>query len=681
MKARSVSDVIAGEAVSGTPEERFNDMLHIASVIKNRADMLGVTPEQVIAGDRQFDAYNKQLPDGVEGEIVDMAAKAWEQVNTIGPVTDATYYATRDAIDGLPSTKEFATETTGHQYFTEPTNGAIKTSIGFKKPNPTLMSEVVSPAVDQMQNVASSAYDTTAGFLGNAYNTGADLVGKTGGMGMGILDRGVNAATNAVESTRAGLSSLLSDKGQLSFNHPQQEAGLDPSMRGVLDSVAAQYPGGLDITSAYRSPSYNQNIGGARNSYHTQGLAADIDMTGMDENQRSMLVDRLNERGVGGLITYANQPNMLHVDMRQTPTGDPHMMYNKTAALLDNAPDWFKAKALAQNNPNYPTLTGVEPAPMLPVDTAPVPTLLDRSSLQINQPDQMMAAVNPPIDNSVVRTGLPDVAPSQGILSNGWQDMAAANQAKPAVAAINAQMTPKAMPSYAELTAPTALETAAAEEFGPRQLSPQTVQDFNANPFAQEALAPNIGILSTNVPMATPSLPTATGQTIAGPATTEIASAPVQQQKAAVTQAVKQASAPVTQAQQPGILTKVNDTLGTNLTKESLAGGLLGGMTLGPIGGLLGALAGNYVAKNGGLGGLFSGLGQPISVNNIGGGLSNVQSVYSSNTPGTQANTNNGGRVTSLPGGRVAYTSPSGVVTVSNADGTGQGSYFGSTKF
>ena len=53
-QARSVAEVVAGEAVSGTPAERLADMRAIASVIANRATMLGVTQQQVVANQGEF---------------------------------------------------------------------------------------------------------------------------------------------------------------------------------------------------------------------------------------------------------------------------------------------------------------------------------------------------------------------------------------------------------------------------------------------------------------------------------------------------------------------------------------------------------------------------------------------------------------------------------------------------
>jgi hypothetical protein len=106
----------------------------------------------------------------------------------------------------------------------------------------------------------------------------------------------------------------------------------------------------------------------------------------------------------------------------------------------------------------------------------------------------------------------------------------------------------------------------------------------------------------------------------------------------------------------------------------TLAGGLLGALAGGPVGGLLGGLIGNRINASGGMTGLLG--GHPMSINNIGGGLANVASVYGGATAGTQANTNNGGRVTSLGNGFTAYTNPFGVTTV---EGPNQfhASYFG----
>ena len=134
-RARSVAEVIAGEAVSGTPEQRMADMMAIASVISNRAALLGVTPEQVVANSNEFNAYNRPLPPGVGSDIVAMAQEAVDTVAVNGPTNNATFYATPAAADNLPGALSFETSTDGHQFFSDPLGRAIGTSEGYIQPN------------------------------------------------------------------------------------------------------------------------------------------------------------------------------------------------------------------------------------------------------------------------------------------------------------------------------------------------------------------------------------------------------------------------------------------------------------------------------------------------------------------------------------------------------------------
>jgi hypothetical protein len=149
--ARSVIDVILGEAVSGPPDERYEDMLAIASVIMNRAQRLGVTPTQVVSATgrtgedkivKEFDAYAKELPAGVE-TYRELAERALREVAIAGPVNDATFYATPTRVGSLPGGLRELTRTTGHRYFDDPQSRSIRTSLGFRYPNPARSAERV----------------------------------------------------------------------------------------------------------------------------------------------------------------------------------------------------------------------------------------------------------------------------------------------------------------------------------------------------------------------------------------------------------------------------------------------------------------------------------------------------------------------------------------------------------
>lgn len=134
-KARTVADVILGEAASGSPAKRYADMKAIASVIANRAKALGVSPQEVVSNRREFNAYGKSLPAGV-GAYRSLAQRALDDVATNGPSHGATFYATPKAAGNLPKGLKRETATTGHVYYSDPQNRAIGTSLGYRQPRP-----------------------------------------------------------------------------------------------------------------------------------------------------------------------------------------------------------------------------------------------------------------------------------------------------------------------------------------------------------------------------------------------------------------------------------------------------------------------------------------------------------------------------------------------------------------
>ncbi|KDR94606.1 Peptidase M15 [Peptoclostridium litorale DSM 5388] len=66
------------------------------------------------------------------------------------------------------------------------------------------------------------------------------------------------------------------------------------------------------ITSGYRTRSYNDMVGGAENSQHIYGRAADIKVVGIGSDKIAAAAIRLGFRGVG---IYEN---FVHVDVRKS---------------------------------------------------------------------------------------------------------------------------------------------------------------------------------------------------------------------------------------------------------------------------------------------------------------------------------------------------------------------------
>jgi uncharacterized protein YcbK (DUF882 family) len=74
----------------------------------------------------------------------------------------------------------------------------------------------------------------------------------------------------------------------------------------------------ITITSGYRSPQHNKKIGGAKDSQHVKGLAADIKVSGMTPKEFALVIEGLIESGKmkqGGIGIY---PSWIHYDIRGT---------------------------------------------------------------------------------------------------------------------------------------------------------------------------------------------------------------------------------------------------------------------------------------------------------------------------------------------------------------------------
>ncbi|MEO0995488.1 MAG: D-Ala-D-Ala carboxypeptidase family metallohydrolase [Pseudomonadota bacterium] len=111
------------------------------------------------------------------------------------------------------------------------------------------------------------------------------------------------------------------------------------AMIAALDRVRAEVGHPIRILSGYRDPSHNRRIGGAPNSRHIVGDAADIDLSRYDEWARYALLWHLIDNGFTSFGTYGDRPNMLHADMR------PRAAIWRHGGGLH--PDWLR-RALAE---------------------------------------------------------------------------------------------------------------------------------------------------------------------------------------------------------------------------------------------------------------------------------------------------------------------------------------------
>jgi len=88
----------------------------------------------------------------------------------------------------------------------------------------------------------------------------------------------------------------------------------------IIRSACGDRP--ITITSGYRSPAHNSKVGGAKNSQHTKGTAADFKVTGLTPKQVGDIIKKLiqsNQIIPGGLGIYSKgRGGWVHYDIRGT---------------------------------------------------------------------------------------------------------------------------------------------------------------------------------------------------------------------------------------------------------------------------------------------------------------------------------------------------------------------------
>lgn len=95
--------------------------------------------------------------------------------------------------------------------------------------------------------------------------------------------------------------------------HPDRTRHLAWTLQRIRDKIGAS----IRVTSAYRCTAWNEHVGGAAQSYHPRGMAADIDVMGVSPSEVADTVEEMMEKGDipnGGLGRYKT---FTHVDIRR----------------------------------------------------------------------------------------------------------------------------------------------------------------------------------------------------------------------------------------------------------------------------------------------------------------------------------------------------------------------------
>ena len=90
------------------------------------------------------------------------------------------------------------------------------------------------------------------------------------------------------------------------------EVKIDSVLAAKLQQLRDKVGKPVIVTSGYRTPEHNRRIGGATNSFHMQGLAADIVVKGMTSREIATVARDVGLTGIGVYPTRGH----CHVDVR-----------------------------------------------------------------------------------------------------------------------------------------------------------------------------------------------------------------------------------------------------------------------------------------------------------------------------------------------------------------------------
>ena len=138
------------------------------------------------------------------------------------------------------------------------------------------------------------------------------------------------SANKLTDKEREGLLNLGDEglEGRFKFNSSVLNMGkfvsdavegdgyrnVQPEVWTKLTIVARRMSKTFTINSGYRSPQYNDQVGGAKNSSHKSGLAIDVSMSGISDEDIRKFIRTASQEGFMGIAYYSGS-NFVHLDM------------------------------------------------------------------------------------------------------------------------------------------------------------------------------------------------------------------------------------------------------------------------------------------------------------------------------------------------------------------------------
>jgi uncharacterized protein YcbK (DUF882 family) len=102
-------------------------------------------------------------------------------------------------------------------------------------------------------------------------------------------------------------------RGQNCCDH---SAAVHPGLVDALQALRDRIDTPLSIASGFRCNRYNKDVNGAKHSFHTLGMAADVNCpAGISPEGLALIAEEISLFREGGIGIY---PDWVHVDVRTT---------------------------------------------------------------------------------------------------------------------------------------------------------------------------------------------------------------------------------------------------------------------------------------------------------------------------------------------------------------------------